>query len=88
MMTTGVVLSYGVGMSRDYIFPVLRDLGIDAGAGTAWDVSQYVWIQTNLMYFCLLLPSALGIIIFIISVTRRQRRDEFVESGAIYHQEE
>lgn len=88
MIVMGIVLSYAVGMAHDFIFVALRNVGIDGGAGTPWDTTGHMWIITNLMYFVLFLPSILGIAIFILSVTRRQRRDEYAEAGALYMQEE
>lgn len=88
MFVLGAVLAYAVGMGHDITYTMLRNVGIDGGAGTPWDSTREMWIITALMYFICSLPPILGIIIFGLSVTRRQRRDEFYESGEIYNQEE
>lgn len=88
MMVLGAVLAYAVGMAHDVLYTMLTSMGIDGGAGTAWDSTHEMWIITALMYFVCSLPPVLGLIIFGLSVTKRQRRDEFYEAGEIYNQEE
>jgi hypothetical protein len=88
MMVLGAVLAYAVGMAHDVLYTYLVGMGIDGGAGTKWDSTQSMWVITALMYFVCSLPPVLGIAIFALSVTRRQRRDEFYEAGEIYNQEE
>ena len=88
LFVVGAVLAYAVGMGHDMVYTMFRGMGIDAGAGTPWDSTRELWIQTGLLYFICSLPPIFGIIIFGLSITRRQRRDEFYESGEIYNQDE
>lgn len=88
MFVLGAVLAYAVGMGHDVTYTTLRGVGIDGGAGTPWDSTREMWIITALMYFVCAIPPALGLLIFALSVTRRQRRDEFYEAGEIYNQPE
>ena len=87
MCVYGAALAYAVGMGHDVMYTYLAGIGIDGGAGTAWDSTSAMWVITALMYFILSLPPVLGIAIFGLSVSRRQRRDEFREQGEIYYQE-
>lgn len=88
MTVLGAVLAYAVGMAHDYVYTYLQALGIDGGVGTSWDSTREMWIITALMYFICAIPPVLGLIIFGLSVTRRQRRDEYYEAGEIYNQEQ
>jgi hypothetical protein len=88
MFVLGAVMAYAVGMGHDVMYTLLRGVGIDGGAGTPWDSTREMWIITALLYFICSLPPVMGILIFGLSVTRRQRRDQFYEQGEIYSQEE
>jgi hypothetical protein len=88
MTVLGTVLAYAVGMGHDIVYTYLQAMGIDGGVGTPWDSTREMWIITALMYFICALPPVLGLIIFGLSVTKRQRRDEYYETGEIYNQEE
>jgi len=84
MCVFGACLAYCVGLGHDMVYGFLQPMGIDGGAGTNWDSTREMWIITALMYFVCSLPPVLGLIIFGLSVTKRQRRDAYYESGAQY----
>lgn len=88
MCVYGALLAYAVGMGHDVMYTWLQAAGIDGGAGTPWDSTRSMWIITALLYFILSLPPVLGLIVFGLSVCKRQRRDEFRESGEIYYQDD
>jgi len=88
MCVFGAILAYAVGMGHDTMVTFLTSFGIDGGVGTDWDSTREINILTALMYFVCSLPPVMGLIIFGLSVTRRQRKDQYYESGEIYNQEE
>jgi hypothetical protein len=88
MIVIGVVLALVVSPNVDMVIHMLRNMGFDAGAGTAWDTSGTFWTIHNIFRIVLYSPAPLGVIIFIIACTKRQRRDDYAEAGAIYGMEE
>lgn len=85
MVVMGVVLALGVMPVVDKSLNTLRDMGFDAGAGTPWDTTREYWIAHQVFVLTCYMPAPLGVLIFLISCTKRQRRDEFSEAGAIYY---
>lgn len=85
MIVLGVVLSLGVMPQVDLALNTLRGMGFDAGAGTDWDTTREYWIAHQAFILTCYMPAPVGVIIFIISCTKRQRRDDFSEAGAIYY---
>jgi len=85
MIVFGVVLALGVMPQVDLAINTLRDMGFDAGAGTAWDTTREFWVAHQAFVVLCYSPAPLGVIIFLIACTKRQRRDQFSESGAIYY---
>lgn len=88
MILIGVASALVIAPNVDMVLHNLRGMGFDAGAGTSWDTSGYFWIVRNIFYLVIYSPAPLGILIFVISCVRRQRRDEYAEAGAIYGMEE
>lgn len=88
MCVYGALLVFAVGGAHDFIYSYLQSIGVDGGIGTPWDSSQSIWVITALLYFILSLPPVIGLLVFILSVTRRSRRDSYYEAGSIYNQDE
>ena len=85
MIVLGVVLALVIAPNVDMIIHTLRGMGFDAGAGTEWDTTYEFWFAHNLFVFLLYSPAPLGVAIFIIACAKKQRRDEYNESGNIYY---
>jgi heme/copper-type cytochrome/quinol oxidase subunit 2 len=88
MIVLGVALALIIAPNVDMIIHTMRGMGFDAGAGTDWDTTREFWICHNIFIIILYCPAPLGIIIFIMACARKQRRDEFQQSGNIYYQNE
>ena len=88
MVVLGVVLALVIAPNVDILIHMLRGMGFDAGAGTEWDTTGPFWTIHNILVVLMYCPAPLGVFIFIIACTRRQRRDEYAEAGAIYGMEE
>ena len=88
LIVFGCLLTFAVGTAHDFLYTFLMGMGIDGGAGTPWDSTKEMWTITALLYFVCSLPPVLGIIIFALSVTKKQRRDDYWEAGQQYYQEE
>lgn len=91
-MVTGLLLSYFGGMILDTLYAGLENIGINGGAGTAWDTTRPINIFINLFYaVCYGLP-LIGVAIFGLSLTRRNRYDSsneysYYEDPADYGQD-
>lgn len=89
MIVLGVALALVVAPNVDMLIHTLRGMGFDAGAGTEWDSTSAFWTAHNILICLLYSPGPLGVLIFLLSCTRRQRRDDSgLEAGAIYGIEE
>ena len=94
MIVLGVIIALVVAPQVDFIITTMRGMGFDAGAGGPWSDSNEFWSVHNILIVLMYSPGPMGIIIFFISVTRRNRRDNVAdaasgyESGAIYYQDE
>jgi len=88
LIVMGVVLALVVAPNFDMTISTLRGMGYDAGAGTDWDTTNEFWFVHNILVLMMYSPGPLGVIIFLISVTKRQRRDSYAEAGALYYGEE
>ena len=91
LVVLGVAMALVVAPNVDMIITTLRNMGFDAGAGTEWDTTNVFWICHNILIILLYCPGPLGVLIFLLSCTRRNRRDDQnsgVEAGAIYGLEE
>jgi Na+-translocating ferredoxin:NAD+ oxidoreductase RnfE subunit len=91
MIVLGVILALIVLPHVDYFLNNLQLQGFDAGAGTPWDSTREFWALHSLLVLFIMSPGPMGAIIFLISVTRRNRRDnqaEGYEAGSLYYAEE
>ena len=66
MLVYALVFGFGFGMAHDSIVNPLRDMGLDCGAGTQWDVSGYCHTIDNLSFACLFLIAPCALIIFVL----------------------
>jgi hypothetical protein len=91
LVVMGVVLALVIAPNVDQIIMTLRGMGFDSGAGTAWDTTGAFWTIHNILVVMLYSPAPLGMLIFLVSVSKRSRRDDYnsgYESGNIYGIEE
>lgn len=91
LIVMGVVLALVVAPNIDGIIHTMRGMGFDAGAGTEWDTSYEFWVCHNILIIMLYSPAPLGVLIWLIGVSKRSRRDDYnngYEAGAIYSMEE
>jgi len=74
-IVTGLLLSYFGGMILDTLYAGLDGMGINGGAGTTWDSTGEINIFINLFYaVCYGFP-LIGVGVFGLSLTRRNRYD-------------
>jgi hypothetical protein len=93
MIAVGVILALVVAPQVDFIITTMKNMGFDAGAGSPWSDESEFWSVHNILIVIIYCPGPMGIIIFLISVTRRNRRDnvssvEGYEAGSLYYAEE
>ena len=79
IMGVGCVVAFGY-YAHDATIPALQKIGFDAGSGTAWDSTGLFWFTEKLFILLLFSPAPLGVIIFIIACSKRQRRDEYADT--------
>lgn len=80
IMGIGCVIGFGY-YAHDAVIPMMQKMGFDAASGVpGWDSTGLFWFADKLFILLLFSPAPLGVIIFIISCTRRQRRDEYADT--------
>lgn len=91
LIVVQVAFALIVSPNVDQVIHTLRGMGFDAGAGTAWDTTSAFWSCHNILILFMYCPGPIGVMIFLISCSRRSRRDTIAdgaEAGAIYGLEE
>jgi hypothetical protein len=79
-----LMLVFTTGALLDRMIPLFIDAGMDAGEGTAWDTTGPMTIMVNVVYMIPTVLSIIGIVVFFLSVTRRNRyEDEEYEYNSI-----
>jgi len=80
VMGVGAVVGFGY-YAHDMVIPMFQKMGFDAASGVdGWDSTGLFWFADKLFITLLFMPAPLGVIIFIIACTRRQRRDEYADT--------